>query len=112
LSHRNLVCLGATSGAEDLLPLLNSNSVVLLEEDGWETFARAIFQPWQHYIPLRAGGGDLPERLAWARANPDACRQMSARARALCALLADPQARHDQLSAILRDYRAATGQPA
>lgn len=111
LSHRYLICLGATSGAEDFLPLANSQSVVLLEEDGWETFARAIFQPWQHYIPLRPGAGDLPDRLAWARANPDGCRQISARARALCALLADPEARRDQLSAILRDYRAATGQP-
>lgn len=105
LSHRYLICLGATSGAEDLLPLLNSNSVVLLEEDGWETFARATFQPWRHYIPLRPGAGDLPERLAWARADPDACQQMSARARGLCAVLADPQARRDQLAAILRDYR-------
>lgn len=112
LSHRYLVCLGATAGAEDLLPLVNSNSVVLLEEDGWETFARAIFQPWQHYIPLRAGADDLPERLAWARANPDACQQISARARALCAVLADPEARRDQLAGILRDYRAAAGQPA
>lgn len=111
LSHRYLVCLGATSGAEDFLPLANSNSVVLLEEDGWETFARGIFQPWQHYIPLRPGAGDLPERLAWARANPDDCQQMSARARGLCAVLADPQARRDQLAGILRAYRAATGQP-
>lgn len=47
LSHRYLICLGATSRAEDFLPLANSHSVVLLEEDGWETFARAIFQPWQ-----------------------------------------------------------------
>lgn len=112
LSHRYLICLGATSGAEDFLPLVNSNSVVLLEEDGWETFARALFQPWQHYIPLRPGAGDLADKLAWARANPDACQQMSARARAICALLADPQARQDQLAQILRDYRLATGQPA
>lgn len=112
LSHRYLICLGATSGAEDFLPLANSNSVVLLEEDGWETFARAVFRPWRHYIPLRPGAGDLADRLAWARANLDACRQISARARGLCALLADPEARDDQLSAILRDYRAATGQPA
>lgn len=105
LSHRYLVCLGATSGAEDFLPLVNSNSVVLLEEDGWETFARGVFQPWQHYIPLRPGAGDLPERLAWARANPDACQKMSARARALCVLLADGQARRDQLAGILRAYR-------
>ena len=111
LSHRYLICLGATSGAEDFLPLANSNSVVLLEEDGWETFARAAFQPWRHYIPLRPGAGDLSEKLAWARAHPRDCQQISARARGLCALLADPQARLDQLSAILRDYRAATGQP-
>lgn len=112
LSHRYLICLGATSGAEDLLPLVNSNSVVLLEEDGWETFARAIFQPWRHYIPLRPGADDLPEKLAWARANSGACQQMSARARGLCAVLADPQARQQQLSQILRNYRTATGQPA
>lgn len=107
LSHRYLVCLGATSGAEDLLPLLNSNGVVLLEEDGWESFARGIFRPWRDYIPLRPGAGDLPERLAWARAHPDACQRMSAHARALCAVLADPQARRDQLAAILRAYRFA-----
>ncbi|MCZ0962043.1 glycosyl transferase family 90 [Paracoccus benzoatiresistens] len=112
LSHRYLICLGATSGAEDLLPLMNSNSVVLLEEDGWETFARGVVQPWRHYIPLRPGAGDLAERLAWARANPDACQQMSSHARGLCVLLAERQARRDQLSAILRDYRLATGQPA
>ncbi|MTE00315.1 hypothetical protein GIY56_08455 [Paracoccus sp. YIM 132242] len=112
LSHRYLICLGATSGAEEFLPLANSHSVVLLEEDGWDIFARAIFQPWQHYIPLRPGAGDLADRLAWARANPEACRQISARARALCAVLADPEARRIQLAAILRDYRAATGQPA
>ncbi|MDQ1901801.1 glycosyl transferase family 90 [Paracoccus sp. WLY502] len=112
LSHRYLICLGATSGSEDFLPLANSNSVVLLEEDGWETFARAIFQPWQHYIPLRPGAGDLAGKLAWARAHPDSCQQISARARALCALLADPQARRQQLGLILRDYRLMTGQRA
>lgn len=112
LSHRYLVCLGATSGPEDFLPLANSHSVVLLEEDGWEMFSRALFKPWQHYIPLRPGGGDLPERLAWARANPGECQQISARARALCRLLGDRRARQDQLARILRHYRLATGQGA
>ncbi|GGF61234.1 hypothetical protein GCM10011402_11480 [Paracoccus acridae] len=108
LSHRYLICPGATSGAEDFLPLANSNSVVLLEEDGWEIFARGAFQPWQHYIPLRPGAGDLPDRLAWARAHPGICQQISARARALCAVLADPKARREQLAAILRAYRSGT----
>uniref|UniRef100_UPI0035B336F9 glycosyl transferase family 90 n=1 Tax=Paracoccus sp. TaxID=267 RepID=UPI0035B336F9 len=113
LSHRYLICLGATSGAEDFLPLANSHAVVLLEEDGWETFARGLFQPWQHYIPLEPGAGDLPDRLAWARANPDECQRISARARALCAVLADPEARRRQLAGILRAYRLhGSGTPA
>lgn len=107
LAHRYLICLGATSGAEDLLPLLNSQSVVLLEEDGWQSFARALFQPWRHYIPLQPGAADLDQQLAWARARPGACQQMSARARAVCAVLADPQARQVQLAAILKAYRRA-----
>lgn len=112
LSHRYLVCLGGTVGSEDFLPLANSHSVVLKEEDGWELFPSGLFQPWQHYIPLQWGGADLPRQLAWARANPDACRRISAAARQLCAVLADPECRRRHLAQVLRDYRIASGQAA
>lgn len=108
LSHRYLICLGGTGGCEDLAFLANSRSVVLKEEDGWESFHSGLFQPWQHYIPLTYGAGDLAERLTWARANPADCQRMSENARAVCAALADPALRRQHLALVLADYRAAT----
>lgn len=110
LSHRYLVCLGGNSGPEDFLPLANSRSVVLKEEDGWEMFASGLFRPWQHYIPLKPGGTDLARQLGWARSHPEACRDMSRAARAACRALADGQIRKSHLTQLLRDYRIATGQ--
>ncbi len=110
LKHRYLVCLGGNAGPEDFLPLANSHSVVLKEEDGWELFASDLFRPWEHYIPLAPGGTDLAEALAWARAHPDRCAEISAAARQLCAVLADPECRRLHLTQVLRDYRAASGQ--
>jgi hypothetical protein len=107
---RYAICLGRSDGDSDFLPLADSSAVVLKEEDGWESFATGLFKPWRHYIPLASGGGDLDERLAWARSNPDECRQISSRARRICAGLADPQGRGQHLAQVLAAYRAATGQ--
>ncbi|MBM3604379.1 MAG: hypothetical protein FJX25_06375 [Alphaproteobacteria bacterium] len=84
--------------------------MVLKEEDGWESCITRLFQPWRDYIPMAAGGTDLAERLAWARAHPAECRQISQHARRLCAGLADPAGRRLHLARVLADYRDATGQ--
>ena len=110
LSHRYLICLGGASGCPDFALLANSRSVVLKEEDGWESFHSGLFQPWQHYIPLAYGAGDLAERLSWARANPETCQRISDRARQVCAALADAELRQRHLALVLADYRAATRQ--
>ncbi|MEO1911251.1 MAG: glycosyl transferase family 90 [Paracoccus sp. (in: a-proteobacteria)] len=107
---RYAICLGRSDGDADFLPLANSHAVVLKEEDGWESFATGLFKPWRHYIPLASGGADLGARLDWARANPDECRRISARARRICEGLADPAGRRAHLEQVLAAYRAATGQ--
>lgn len=33
--------------------------------------------PWIHYVPVKADLSDLKEKIAWCRANPDACRQIA-----------------------------------
>ncbi|WP_051356698.1 glycosyl transferase family 90 [Azorhizobium doebereinerae] len=33
--------------------------------------------PWIHYVPVKADLSDLPEKIAWCRANTDACRQIA-----------------------------------
>ena len=110
LSHRYLICPGGAAGAGDFIRFANSNSVVLKEEDGWEHAFSGLFRPWEHYVPLACGAGDLAERLAWARAHPEECRAMSRAARDLCAALADPELRRAHLERVLADYRAASGQ--
>ncbi len=109
--YRYVICLGGTAGPENILPALNSLSVVLKETDGCEQFHTGLFRPWEHFIPLEWGANDLADKLRWARANPGACREISAKARGLCAALADPTLRRLHLAAVLRAYRRATGQP-
>jgi hypothetical protein len=107
---RYVICMGRSDGDADFLPLADSNAVVLKEEDGWESVATGLFKPWRHYIPLASGGADLKERLEWARANPDQCRQMSSHARHICAGLADPAGRRMHLTQVLAAYQKASGQ--
>lgn len=111
LSHRYLICLGGAAGPDELTRLANSNSVLLKEEDGWQNVFSDLFRPWQHYIPLEYGGGDLARQLVWARTHPEECLAMSQAARDLCAALADPDLRRAHLEQVLRAYRKASGQP-
>lgn len=109
-SHRFTICLGGAPLAEEFLPALNAGAMVLKEEDGWEVYHAGLLRPWEHYIPLDYGAGDLAEKLAWARENPAACQRMVDAARRVCAVLADPLGRKQHLTRVLADYRAATGQ--
>jgi len=96
-----ILSLSGTDTGSNFLMAANSNSVTLKEEDGWELFYTGEFKPWQHYIPLARGATDLEERWAWARANPQACQEMSKAAQAVCARFAAPQNRDLFLSLVL-----------
>ena len=90
------------------LTAINRQSVLLSEQDGWEVWYSGRFRPWEHFIPLERGAGDLRAKLDWARANPARCRDMSAAARAEVAALAAPglQAR---MTALILDALAGLG---
>lgn len=91
----------------NFIPMIDSQSVLLKEEDGWEVFYSGRFKPWKHYIPLVRYGADVAEKLAWARANPQKCKEMSAAARAEVAHLRDPATRRAILARILDGLAAA-----
>jgi hypothetical protein len=74
----------------NFISAVNSNSIVLKEEDGWELFYSPLFRPWESYIPLAPGLHDLEEKLDWARSNPGRCKEMSATAQAACKYLGMP----------------------
>lgn len=88
--YRYQLCMAGYDHGSNFIPAINSNSVLLKEEDGWEVYYSGRFQPWRHYIPVSRYCDDLPEKLAWARRHPDRCKAMSERARAEVRLLSDP----------------------
>lgn len=85
----------------NFLGAINSRSVLLKEEDGWEVFYLGRFKPWKHYIPLARDCLDIEEKLSWARANPLECQQMSKNARAEVARLANPATLREMMRLIL-----------
>lgn len=106
---RYILSMRGNDTGSNFIPALDSNSVVLREEDGWELFYSAAIRPWEHYIPLAPLLTDLDEKLDWARANPAECKAISARARAQCALLGDAKLRDLQLRAVYEHYRKLCG---
>lgn len=106
---RFILSMRGNDTGSNFIPALDSNSVVLREEDGWELFYSAAIRPWEHYIPLAPLLADLDEKLDWARANPAECRAIAARARALCGLLGDARLRDLHLRGVFDGYRALMG---
>ncbi len=87
--YRYQICLGGYDHGTNFISAIQSNSVLLKEEDGWDVFYLPLFRPWEHYIPLAPGAGDAAEKLDWARANPAACQDMVRASQAACAALSD-----------------------
>lgn len=88
LTCRYQLCLAGHDVGTSFVWQANSQAVVMKEEAGWEVYYSALFQPWEHYIPLAPLAADLDEKLEWARANPARCREISAAARATVQRLA------------------------
>lgn len=99
--YRYHLCLAGYDHASNFLSAINSQSVLLKEQDGWEVYYSGRFKPWKHFIPLARFGADVAEKLAWARENPNECKRMSRAASDEALRLADPLLRRAILARIL-----------
>lgn len=99
--HRYVLSLSGNDTGSNFLMAAASNSVILKEEDGWELFYTDAFKAWTHYIPLEQGAVDLPDKLAWAKANPAVCAAMATSATALYDAFAAPANRKAILDRIV-----------
>ncbi|MDQ1900381.1 glycosyl transferase family 90 [Paracoccus sp. WLY502] len=104
---RYQLCMTGYDHGSNFIAAIDSQSVLLAEEDGWEVFYSSCFQPWKHYIPLERYCADIAEKLAWARENPEQCKAMSAAARAEAALLRHLPTRRATMARILDGLAAA-----
>lgn len=87
---RYQLCMTGFDHGSNFMQMINSQSVLLNEEDGWEVYYSGRFKPWKHYIPLQRYCDDIEEKLDWARENPNECKEMSRAARDEAALFSDP----------------------
>lgn len=104
---RYQLCLSGYDHGSNFIGAIDSNAVLLAEDDGWQVFYSGRFRPWQHFIPVARHAADIEDKLAWARAHPAECKAMSAAARAEAAHLRDPEARAQLLRLILDGLAAA-----
>lgn len=99
--YRYQLYMAGYDHGSNFITAIDSQSVLLKEEDGWEVFYSDRFKPWIHYIPLERYCADITEKLAWARENPSKCKEMSRAARVQVAYLRDPAIRRMTLTHIL-----------
>lgn len=102
--HRYLVCLSGHDGPSNFPMAMASNSTVFKEDDGWEFFFSGLFRPWEHFIPIRAGGLDIEEKLDWARSNQRRCVEMVQSRREACQLLGMPSLRLRFIAALAESF--------
>jgi hypothetical protein len=64
--------------------LLLGNCVIKVASPaGYRQWYYDRLEPYRHYVPVRADMSDLIERIAWCRANPDACIEIARAGRSL-----------------------------
>ena len=67
---RYILSMRGNDTGSNFIPALDSNSVVLREEDGWELFYSAAIRAWEHYIPLAPLLSDLDEKAGLGAGQP------------------------------------------
>ena len=79
--YRYTVTIDGHSGADRLAALAGGNQIILKVDPPAhalcpETWASTRMHAWEHYIPVARDLSDLDARVAWARANTEACDRL------------------------------------
>lgn len=104
-TYKYIVVLPGNDVGSSLFWSLNSGSVALVVDCNFETFATHHFKPWEHFVPIRKGHGDVKKQLKWCDDHQDECQAMTVRAAETCKLLADPDLRKTILSGVVDGLR-------
>ena len=104
-TYKYIVVLPGNDVGSSLFWTLNSGSVALVVDCVFETFATHHFKPWEHFVPIRKGHGDVKKQLKWCDDHQDECQAMTARAAETCKLLADPDLRKTILTGVVDGLR-------
>lgn len=81
--HRFLIEIDGNVNSWGLLWKLLSGSCVLRVVSDRQQWYHPRLQPYRHVVPVAADLSDLPDRLAWCFAHPEACEAIGAQGRQL-----------------------------
>ena len=85
--HRWLLLLDGAGPPRELALRMRQGFTIFRQASPYSEYFYAQLEPWQHYVPVAANLDDLPRRVRWARANPEAAAAIARRAQELVASL-------------------------
>jgi hypothetical protein len=88
-NYKYIVVLPGNDVASSFYWTMNSGSVGLVVECGFETFATHHFKPWEHYVPIRRDQANVERIMRWCVNNQGECQAIAKRAQEKCKFLAD-----------------------
>ena len=78
--HRWLLLLDGAGPPRELAARMRQGFTIFRQASPYSEYFYAQLEPWQHYVPVAANLDDLPRRVRWARANPEAAATIARRA--------------------------------
>ena len=108
LRHKFVLCIEGNDVSTNLKWVMSSNSLAVTPRLEFETwFMEGRLEPGVHFVEVAPDYSDLPEKLDWYRARPDACERIVRAAHAWVDRFRDP--RREKLVSLLvleRYFRA------
>merc|ERR1712032_1252014 len=69
--YRYIINTAAVLSSWRLSEMLTTGSVLLLQESSDYELIYAWLTPWEHYVPINQGMGDLVDKIEWLEQHPD-----------------------------------------
>ena len=76
-NYQYLLHVDGNAASSRLASELHVGSTVFKQQSFSSEYFYPLLRPWMHYIPVAANLHDVPEKLAWAKANPRAAEAIA-----------------------------------
>ena len=76
--HRHLLHIDGNVASSRLASELHVGSTIFKQHSFSNEYFYPLLRPWEHYVPVAANLRDVPEKLAWAKANPQRAEAIAA----------------------------------
>ena len=75
--YRYLLHIDGNVASSRLASELHIGSTIFKQHSFSSEYFYPLLRPWEHYVPVATSLQDVPDKLAWARANPMKARAIA-----------------------------------